>query len=131
MEILERLKSLIENPTTEDIEKLEELSREVQDYCNEYGVSVSNITVYDTCLVFIISVPMKSDINSDRGFEMAGIYLANTFKTHICEVLNRLEIKEFSKLRVKINYTINNKLNWSKENSIESNNDDTNNKEAL
>ena len=104
-----------------DKDKFDELMvtiREYISYCTKYGIDINTGPTSDTVnLKFCISVPGKSEFTSDSGFEMIGIYLANQFKAFVTDKISNLDFPELSKLRVKVNYTTNDNVTWTKEKS--------------
>ncbi len=89
--------------------KIQNAMNDLELYDAKYGISIDEVIIKEGFgLEFNITVPEHSELQSDREFEMCGIYLANQFKTNVALMIEKLSefIDDFSKLpRIKVRYT--------------------------
>lgn len=103
---------------TNDFEAIKNILEEEMLYEIKYNVMVNDVKMSTDLIEYWITVPEKSELLSQYGFKMEGIYLAKQFKEFIIGNIEKLN-KEvgMSKIRVRVHYTLEPGKLWTLEES--------------
>lgn len=104
--------------STEQVEVIYNTMKTEIEFETKYNIKVDDIKMWPTHIEYWITVPEQSELKSECGFHMEGIYLAKRFKELIISLFDKLHDEiGMSKLRVKIRYTSEEGSKWTEEES--------------
>lgn len=104
--------------STEQVEIIYNTMKPEVEFETKYNIKVDDIKMWPTYIEYLITVPEQSELKSEYGFHMEGIYLAKRFKELIISLLDKLHDEiGMSKVRVKIRYTLEKGSKWTEEES--------------